>query len=303
MADRRLLLALAGSSLLTARPLWAQVTPGSDQGVSFPVADPREDPRRVYPLQLLQLVLELAGHDQQVEERFHYTQLRAMVELRRGRLDVTMVTSRDLPASEGIVVPIPLRRGLLGLRLLLCRPNQLQALSELRDLADFKALGLGYGSDWTDRPVFERLGFRVISASNYAGLFGMLFAGRSDYLSRGINEIWDEIANPKLAGNGLGVVPGLALRYPLDDYFVVRPDAPTLAETLQHGMQLALTSGRYQRLFDAHFNAGLRRAALHERRLLRVDGYPEDRLVEDAQQHLLNAQSAVLPAIKPGKAR
>ncbi len=292
MSDRRrILLALAGSSLLTVPPLRAQALPGTGtgtgKGVSFPVADPREDPRRVYPLQLLQLVLEQSGREPRVEERYHYTQLRAMAELRQGRLDVTMVTRRDLPASEGLVVPIPLRRGLLGLRLLLCRAERAQTLSQLRDLSELKALGLGYGIDWTDRPVFERLGFKVVSASNYAGLFGMLQARRSDYLSRGLNEIWEELANGKLVGPGLAVVPGLGLRYPLDDYFVVRPDAPGLAEALQLGLQNALRNGSYQRLFDEHFSQALRRAALHERRLLRVDGYPEDELVELAQQQLL----------------
>lgn len=288
---RRIVLALAGSSLLKVPPLWAQVLPGSGKGVSFPVADPREDPRRVYPLQLLQLVLSQAGGDARIEERYHYTQLRAMAELRVGRLDVTMVTRRDLPAQDGLVVPIPLRRGLLGLRLLLCRAEQAQTLSKLRDLNELKALGLGYGNDWTDRPVFERLGFKVISASNYAGLFGMLQARRSDYLSRGLNEIWEELAKPKLVGPDLAVVPGLGLRYPLDDYFVVRPDAPELAEALHLGLQQALHNGSYQRLFDEHFSRALHRAALHERRLLRVEGYPEDSLVEQAQQQLL-AQSA-----------
>lgn len=299
---RRPLLFATGACLLgadMARGAPALKHPGR---VSFPAADLKEDRRRLFPTQLLALALELAGHEAGIEERLHYSQTRAMAELKQGRLDVTLITQRQMPASEGLVLPTPLRMGLLGLRLLLCRAERAQELAQVQDIAQLKRLGLGYGVDWSDRAAFEQLGFKIVTASTYPGLFAMLRARRSDYLSRGINEIWDEIAEPQLVGSGLSVVPGLALHYPLDDYFIVRPDAPELAELLQHGLRLAQTQGRYQRLFDTHFTAGLRRAALHERRLLRVDGYPEDRLVEEAQQHLLTTQSPAAH-LKPGKPR
>lgn len=255
--------------------------------VSFPVADPAEDLRRVFPASLLKLALAKSACPAEIEGRYHYTQWRALSELRQGGLDVTMVGRRELPRSRGLVVPIPLRQGLLGLRLLVCRADRLSEFAEVRELAALRALALGYGADWNDLQAFEQLGFRVVTASSYASLFAMLMARRSDYLSRGLNEVWGEVEQAQLRGEALAVVPGLALRYPLDDYFVVRPDAPDLADALQQGLHQSQADGSYQALFEAHFGAALQRARLDERLLLCVDGYPDDPLVEQAQNHLL----------------
>lgn len=261
--------------------------------VSFPSADPGVDPRRIYPLQLLMLALRKADCQVPVEGRYGYSQARAMSELALERLDVTMVSHRQLPLNMGRVVPVPLRQGLLGLRLLLCLPDRANELSRITDAAQLKRLALGYGADWNDRPVFEQLGYRLVTSTSYAGLFPMLQARRFDYLSRGINEVWDELDVVQRKGSAPAVVPGIALRYPLDDYFVVRPSATALARALEQGLKLAREDGSFQTLFEDHFGQALRRSRLAERRLLNVPGYPEDELVQREQERLLIQQQVV----------
>lgn len=268
----------------TARPGDAH---GWPDAVSFPSADPARDPRRVYPLELLTLALRKAGCSLPVEARQDYAQGRAMAELAQGRLDVTMVSHRQLPPTRGQVVPVPLRRGLLGLRLLLCLPDRADELARVRDVSELKRLALGYGADWNDRPVFEQLGFRLVTTSSYAGLFAMLRARRFDYLSRGLNEVWDELALARRRGSPIAVVPGLALRYPLDDYFVVRPDAPELAGLIAQGLALAQRDGSFQALFERRFGLALQQSGLGGRRLLTVEDYPDDELVQREQDQLL----------------
>lgn len=281
---RRTVLGL-GLATLLARP--AQAQDCGPAPVSFPVADPNADPRRVFPLQLLQLALGKAGCRADVDGRHDYTQRRALSQLRLGQLDVTLVGHRQLPASDGLVVPVPIRQGLLGLRLLLCLPEQVETLARLRDADQLKPLAMGYGVDWNDRPVFEQLGYRLVTTPIYASLFPMLRAHRFDYLSRGVNEVWEELDLAQRRGEQLSVVPGVALSYPLDDYFVVRPDAPALAEALLRGLQQARRDGSYRALFDQHFSEALRRSQLPLRRLLPVRDYPADELVQQAQQQLL----------------
>ena len=48
----------------------------------------------------------------------------------------------------------------------------------------------------------------------------MLASGRFDWMHRGVSEIWEEVDNPSLVTEGLTVVPGLALFYPLDNFSV-----------------------------------------------------------------------------------
>lgn len=273
--------------------------PGTPAAVSFPSADPARDPRRVYPLELLTLALRKAGCGLPVEPRQDYAQGRAMAELALGRLDLTMVSHRQLPRVRGQVVPVPLRRGLLGLRLLLCLPDRVDELARVQDAGQLKGLALGYGADWNDRPVFEQLGYRLVTTSSYAGLFSMLRARRFDYLSRGLNEVWDELALARRRGSAIAVVPGLALRYPLDDYFVVRPDAPELASLIEQGLVLAQKDGSFQSLFEQRFGAALRQADLRARRLLAVAGYPDDELVQREQDQLLRKIHA-LPTRRAG---
>lgn len=287
MTTRRLLLGGLGLLGTMTLPPLAQALRCPVGRVSFPVADPAEDLRRVYPASLLQLALARSDCPAEIEGRYHYTQWRALSELRLGRLDVTMVAPRELAPGQGLVVPIPLRLGLLGLRLLIWREERLVEFSGLQDLAALKARRLGYGADWNDLETFERLGFQLVTASSYASLFAMLLAGRSDYLARGLNEVWGELEQARLRGEPLAVVPGLALRYPLDDYFVVRPDAPDLARALEQGLRQAQADGSYQALFEAHFGAALQRSRLEGRRWIKIPGYPADELVEQAQNRLL----------------
>lgn len=289
--NRRTLLLLAcsaapagslGSDSASATSCWEGQGP-----VSFPDADPRQDGRRLFPISLLRLALQHADCPQEVQGVRDYGQRRAELELSRGRLDVTMVGRRNLPTSMGLVVPVPIRRGLLGLRLLLCHADRVKQFEQVRDIAALKRLRLGYGVDWHDRQTLQGLGFNIMPANTYAGLFSMLEAGRSDYLSRGVNEVWPELQDLHRRRAPIVVVPQLALRYSLDDYFVVRPDAPALAAMIQHGLQEAMTDGSYQRLFDEHFGPALQRSDLSQRHWLEINDYPSDELVRLAQQHLL----------------
>lgn len=270
--------------------------------ITFPDEDPLRDGRRLFPISLLRLALQRAGCGHEVVGLRSYGQRRAEVELAQGRLDVTMVGRRDLPARAGLVVPVPIRRGLLGLRLLLCRADRMRLFEGLNSVAALKRLRLGYGMDWHDRRTLEALGFNIVPVNNYAGLFAMLQAGRTDYLSRGINEVWPEVREIQRRQEPIVVVPGLALRYPLDDYFVVRPGAPDLAALIQRGLQQAMADGSYQQLFDEHFGAALAQAGLMRRRVLEITDYPADELVRQAQQNLLREVRAPRPPQSPSSA-
>lgn len=268
---------LAALALCPARPVAAQSATAAPAAreVRFPGRGEPGDHRFDFSAELLVLVLERAGGGWNVTIIEAMKQPRALQAARQGDVDVVALPNLASDRSRLIVVRKPLRRGLLGMRLLLSRPANAERLMAIESLETLKRdFVMGYGDTWMDREALTDLGFRLSTGSNYPGLFDMLRAGRFDYLNRGVNELGPELADPRLAGSDLVVVPGIALYYPLDDYFHVTPRRPDLARAIERGFERALADGSYSALFQRHFEAAMRDAKLQERSIIHVSGYP-----------------------------
>jgi len=287
---------IAGTPGTTPWPAARTVPPGSTPPVDtvrFPARQDTADARGDFSIALLGLALQAAGWPQGLSLLQGLNQPRTVAELGAGRLDVAIASAPGpLDAPPGLLVlPVPIRRGLLGLRLLVSTAAKIEGLQAVTRLDELKRQHvLGYGADWRDRAQFERLGFRLATSPTYTGLFAMLAAGRFDYLHRGVNEAKAELDSPVLnPGQRLRVVPGLALQYPLDDYFVLRPGAERLRDAIETGLQRAQADGRYQALFDLHHGQALAWADLRHRRVLNVDGYEAAPSLAAAQRLLLQS--------------
>jgi hypothetical protein len=268
---RRRFLSACGAlgGIASARSGWAQAPE-----LRFSGGTDGNDRRYRYAAELLQLALRRGGNDRVVRSVGGMTQARMAVEVAEGRMDV-MLLPMSWPTNLAVMpIRLPLRRGLLGVRLLMARPTVAAAIGEVRSLDELRSrFSMGYGADWIDRPAFEPLGFRVVVGSSYSGLFDMLRAGRFDFLSRGVNEVWAEIDHPEL-GRGLTIVAAIALSYPLDDYFYVRNGNQLLHDQISLGLTRARADGSFDALFDLHHRDGLRRAALEQRTIFEIGGYP-----------------------------
>lgn len=243
--------------------------------VRFPGRGEPGDRRFDFSIELLALALQRGGGAWRLDVVEAMAQPRAQQAARAGDVDVVILPNLVADRSGLIVVRKPLRRGLLGMRLLLSRPEDADSLMRIANVETLKReFVMGYGNTWMDREALASLGFRMSVGSSYTGLFDMLRAGRFDYLNRGINELGAELADARLAGRGLAVVPGIALYYPLDDYFLVTPRRPELARTIERGFERALADGSYAALFQKHFDGPMRDARLQERSIIHVSGYP-----------------------------
>lgn len=272
---RAVLFAFVALALGAPHPAAAQAAEPASREVRFPGQGESGDRRFDFSIELLALALQRAGGGWRLQVVEAMTQPRAQQAARDGDVDVVTLPSLVADHSGLIVIRKPLRRGLLGMRLLVSRPEDAEPLMRIASLEALKRdYVMGYGNTWMDREALAGLGFRMSTGSSYTGLFDMLRAGRFDYLSRGVNEIGAERADPRLAGSGLAVVPGIALFYPLDDYFLVTPGRPDLARAIERGFERALADGSYSALFHRHFDAPMRAAQLRERSIIHVSGYP-----------------------------
>lgn len=245
------------------------------QAVRFPGRGEAGDYRFDFGAELLALCLEKSGGDYRLEVLQGMNQPRGREAARQGRIDVVMLPNTAQDTAPLVPVKLPLRRGLLGVRLLLARAELADRLTHVETSEQLKReFTLGYGRGWLDAEVMQALGFRVEFGSTYAGLFDMLRAGRFDFLTRGVNELAAERRDPRLAGSGMVVVPGIALYYPLDDYFWVRPARPRLHADIDRGFRRALADGSYAALFERHHAAAMAEAGIEHRSVLHLQGYP-----------------------------
>lgn len=237
--------------------------------IYFPRAESIDDERGDYALDLLKLAVKKSGADLQVElTETRMQQNRAIVELASGsgRVHIMATMTSRLRERQLLPIRIPLTRGLIGWRLALLRGEQRDLLREVRAVADLKQFSVAQGHDWPDMDILRHNGLNVHPVAIYNGLFGMLKAGRIDWLPRSFNEIWAEAArHPALA-----IDPYLVLHYPTADYFFVNRGNAVLAEQIRRGLELALADGSFEQLFFAHYGALIRRANLDQRRMIEL---------------------------------
>ncbi|NMH67047.1 transporter substrate-binding domain-containing protein [Shewanella salipaludis] len=178
------------------------------------------------------------------------TQSRGIAMLEQGEVDVAFLpTSRELE-QRLLAVRIPIMQGLLGYRVLLIHSRNQAKFAKLETLEQLqRRFVAGFGADWTDLAILTHNRLQVQRVTQYQNLFPMLNAGRFDYVPRGINEVWDEMAVMGPQYPGLLVDSQLALHYDYPIYFFVNKANRQLANRIEKGLRLALADGSFKRLF------------------------------------------------------
>lgn len=204
------------------------------------------------------------------------TERRQVEELQAGSRLITVMYLDTTPERELSLWPvrIPVDLGLVGYRVLLVRREDLErfAGAAVRSVDDLRRFTYGQGQDWTDVAILQYNGLKVVTGSDYEGLFDMAASGRFDALPRGAGEVVDEYERRRAALPGLAIEPGLLIHYPLPMYFwFPRTDEGLrLAARARAGMLEMLRDGTYQRIFRDHFQARIDRLGLERRRLLHL---------------------------------
>lgn len=268
-AIRRAAALLCGCALC----LWQLPVQAQDE-VIYPAFESRNDPRYADVLELLRTALDKTAKEygpyRLRPSTLRMNHARALEELRTGRL-VNVVSSPTSTEKEQSYIPIriPLRKGLLGYRLLLIHEDSQEKLREVREVADLRTLRVGQGLGWGDIAIYAANGIPV-NTGNYEALFSMLDLGRFDIFPRGIGEIFREYDKVALSHRHLRVDDTLVLHYPWPYYFFVSKSTPWLAERIEKGLRQMLRDGSLDAIFFKYNADMIRRARLHERRMIQL---------------------------------
>ena len=204
---------------------------------------------------------------------------RALVAMKTGELvNVYFSPPKALWMDETIVIRVPIRRGLLNYRLLLINSLDLETFSKVNTIDDLKKLKAGVQYGWSTTDALEENDFSLVKAYNYDGLFYMLESHRFNYLPRGAHEIFDELEAREKEIKNVIVEPTIAVYLPAPTYTYVSPSEPRLAKRLEKGMELMVQNGDMKALFDKYYLDDLKKAKLHERKILKIENpFPKEK--------------------------
>jgi hypothetical protein len=228
--------------------------------------------RYEFGLRLLDLALSKLNIDYEITSPYQGNPLgineaRGEYKVINGDLDLEFRSTSEKLESSMIPIRIPIYQGLLGLRLLLIKPSMNSTIGNVNSLEGLRLYAAGHGLHWGDLPVYRKNNLKVVTSTEYENLFNMLIGGRFDYFHRGVSEIWDEL--DRYSGD-LVIADNIMLFYPHPVYFFVSKSRPELAVLIEKGLQMSINDGSYKRLFQQTYSESIRKARLHDRRLIRL---------------------------------
>ncbi|WP_230623758.1 substrate-binding periplasmic protein [Chromobacterium violaceum] len=257
--------------------------------IRYPAFSPESEARFQPYLDLLREALERTspkyGPAELQPSPQSMTETRYLQELLLGNLDVAWSSTSEERERLMRPVRIPLDKGLLGYRVALIPAARQSDIAGVRDLAGLRRLRVGQGLGWGDVRLYRHNGIQVTEAG-YELLFAMLDKGRFDLFPRGIGEVFSELDNRSAAFPGLAVDKSLLIYYPWPYYFFFnRERGAELAKRVEEGLRLMLKDGSYDRFFQQHYGASIRRADLDGRTLIRLDNpmLPKKTPLDDAR--------------------
>ncbi|WP_395949155.1 MULTISPECIES: hypothetical protein [Aeromonas] len=237
-------------------PLLAQAQTLTVKVPSRPINDLDSE----YQLKLLELALDRAGQPYKLERvDLNLNQFTLQQELRKGKtINVFWMGTSSALESALIPVPIPLFRGLEGLRLSFIHSDAQEKFNQVNTLADLKQLKAAQGVGWADNKILEQAGIATY-AGRYSNLFRLINDGdKLDFFPRGLVEIFAERRELAAQYPNLAIEQHLLIRYPFAEFFFVSPEAPKLAKALQSGLERAYADGSFMTFF--HENPRIREA-------------------------------------------
>lgn len=231
-------------------PLLTQAQPLKIKVPQLPVHQLADE----YQLPLLKLALEKSGTPFTIElVPTTLTQDSLRRELEEGkRFNLYwMGTSSELE-SRLTAIPIPLFRGMEGMRVALIHQDDQEKFAQITGLEQLRKFRAGQGIGWSDGRILDAAGIPTY-AGRAANLFRLINRHEAiDFFPRSLVEAFSEQHELIEQYPNLVIERHLLLRYPYAQFFFVNHDQKALAKALQTGLERAYADGSFLRFFNQH---------------------------------------------------
>ncbi len=236
----------------------------------------KTDKRTLYKNSIIRAALEAStekfGPYKLATESRIISHERAKRVLPQGKLINVYITNANREWEKlATPIPLPIRKGIPGLRLLLIHKDDAEQFGRITTLEQLKKFTAGSVGKGDVTKSLLNAGFRVESSSSFDGTFHMLSKKRSDFIPRGINEVYREMASGLAAFEDIVIAPNIILHLPIVSYLFVSPKHPRLAERFTLGLKAIIDNGIFDKLFEKYHGKSLVRADLKNRRVIYIE--------------------------------
>lgn len=187
-------------------------------------------------------------------------------------LNVVWSSTTEEKERNYLPIRIPLRKGILGYRVMLVHKDKQALLKNVRTLADLKKFTLGQGVGWDDIKLYEANGINVIEAK-YSNLFRMLNYQRFDLLPRGINEVFTEFEKESAQNPDIVIDDNILIHYPWPYYFFVSKNNQSLHKRLELGLNKMIKDGSFDAIFWKYNGKAIEAINFKSRHIIEIQNY------------------------------
>lgn len=186
-------------------------------------------------------------------------------------LFVTIAGNQKFNEGDMIVIPHLLTKNLLGYRVPIIRAEDSGIFEEISEPQDLQKLDHGIPETWSDATIFRHNGYSVVEEGDFDDIFDRLQNGLFDYSAFGANEVLGVFENRASKREGLIIDENILLFYQFPLVFYINPEMPELAQRIEQGFQLIISSGRLDTIFDEHYGNIVEQLNLNNRLLFELD--------------------------------
>ncbi|MDR3668128.1 MAG: transporter substrate-binding domain-containing protein [Ignavibacteriaceae bacterium] len=236
------------------------------------------DKRYIYHWDILRTALEKTkqkyGNYRMIPSEV-MTEKRQAYELENATGKLTIMCLGSTPDLEKRLHPIriPVDKNLNGYELFLIRKEDKDRFKNIKTLDDLKKYTFGLGFGWIDTDILRANGIKVVTASNYDGLFEMLINKRFDIALRSAGEILWEEETRKDKLPDLMIEENILIYYPLPMYFWFSKteDGRRLSTRVEEGMKMMINDGTFDEIFAKYENNKIAKLNLKNRRIIKLE--------------------------------
>lgn len=220
---------------------------------------------------IVETMIELALKNQQTPWSLEFLHLpmervRQEAELAKGKfINVLMLPGSNTYDERFLLVPIPIDRGLIGLRLSFVRASERDQLKSVTNKNDLQTSVVCADKNWSVTKVFQENEIPVFKTNQYRQNFAALIRDKCDHFSRGVIEIEEEFELFSENYPDMVIDQHIALQIPMAFYLYVSPQYPKVHKALIDGLTAAVESGEFIRVFNEIYDVKIQRLGMASR--------------------------------------